>query len=65
MIRLLWPDNIMSEPIKNIDDLFKSNLNEFEHEPSLKVWDGIEQKLDQIDAANYKKRFLWWRWAAI
>ncbi len=55
----------MSDPIKNIDDLFKSNLNDFEQEPSFQTWEGIEQKLDQLDAKKYKKRFLWWKWASI
>lgn len=54
----------MGKPIKNLDNLFQSNLNKFEQEPSLQVWEGIEQKLDQLDAKKYKKKYLWLRWSA-
>lgn len=56
----------MPKPNKNIDELFQTSLKQFESEPSLKIWDGIEQELDQIDRNRNKnkKRFLGLRWSA-
>lgn len=49
----------MSENLHDIDDLFRSNLDDYEAVPSAQVWEQLEQKLDAGNAlpANNRRRF--------
>jgi hypothetical protein len=51
----------MGKPHKNIDELFQKGLKDFEEDPSLKAWDGIEQKLNQLEKEDNKKGLFWYK----
>jgi hypothetical protein len=55
----------MSENLHNIDDLFRSALEEKEETPSASVKESLLAHLDKKDAESYKKRFIIWKRAAL
>ena len=46
----------MKRNIPDIEDLFKSALDDNEEFPSSKVWDGIENILDKDDVITIKRK---------
>ena len=48
----------MSNDLHNIDDLFRSALEEKEETPSTAVKESLLANLDKKDAGSYKKRFI-------
>jgi hypothetical protein len=55
----------MNNDLHDIDDLFRSALEEKEETPSASVKESLLAHLDKKDAASYKKRFIVWKRAAI
>ena len=55
----------MSENLHDIDDLFRSALEENEVAPSASVKESLIANLDKKDTESYKKRFIVWKRAAI
>ena len=47
----------MDENLQNIEDLFKSSLEDNEDMPSKKVWDGIDTRLDKENIIAIKKKY--------
>lgn len=55
----------MNKDLHDIDDLFRSALEENEETPSASVKESLLAHLDKKDAESYKKRFIGWKRAAI
>ena len=55
----------MNKGLHDIDDLFRSALEENEETPSASVKESLLAHLDKNDAESYKKRFIAWKRAAI
>jgi Outer membrane protein beta-barrel domain len=47
----------MDKDLHNIEDLFKSALNDHEEMPPGKVWDAVDQRLDKDTVATIKKKY--------
>lgn len=55
----------MNKDLHDIDDLFRSALEENEETPSAAVKENLIANLDKKDAESYKKRFIGWKRAAL
>ncbi|WP_276503641.1 outer membrane beta-barrel protein [Terrimonas pollutisoli] len=55
----------MNKDLHDIDDLFRSELEENEETPSASLKESLFAHLDKKDAEYYKKRFIGWKRAAI
>ncbi len=55
----------MPKDLHDIDELFRSGLDDFEATPSAGVKENIDAVLDKQDAEKYKKRFIIWKRAAL
>jgi len=55
----------MSNDLHDIDDLFRSALEENEETPSASVKESLLANLDKKDAESYKKRFIGWKRIAL
>ena len=55
----------MSKDLHDIDELFRSGLDDYEATPSAGVKENLDAALDKQDAKKYKKRFILWKRAAL
>lgn len=55
----------MSKDLHDIDELFRSGLEDHEAIPSAGVKDNIDAALDKKEAEEYKKRFIIWKRTAL
>lgn len=55
----------MDKNLHDIDELFRSGLDEYEETPSTGVKETLDAALDKQDAEKYKKRFILWKRAAL
>ena len=55
----------MSNDLHDIDDLFRSALEENEETPSASLKESLLANLDKKDAESYKKKFVGWKRAAL
>ena len=54
----------MSKDLHDIDELFRSELDDYEAAPTAGVKENIDAALDKQDSEKYKKRFIIWKRAA-
>ena len=47
----------MDEDLQNIEDLFRSSLEDNEELPPKKVWEGIDSRLDKENINAIKKKY--------
>lgn len=47
----------MDKDLQNIEDLFRSALDDNEEMPSAKVWDAVDQRLDKETVVTIKKKY--------
>ncbi len=55
----------MSKDLHDIDELFRSGLEEYQEAPSAGLKENIDAALDKQDAEEYKKRFIIWKRTAL
>ncbi len=55
----------MNKDLHDIDELFRSGLDDYEATPSAGVKENIDAALDKQDAKKYRKRFIIWKRAAL
>jgi Outer membrane protein beta-barrel domain len=55
----------MNKDLHDMDELFRSALEEYEETPSPGLKDGLIAALDKKDAGSYKKRFFAWKRTAL
>lgn len=55
----------MHKDLHDIDELFRTGLNDYKATPSAGVKENIDAALDKQDAEKYKKRFILWKRTAL
>src|SRR6478672_5136958 len=54
----------MSEPLHNIDDLFKKAIEQHDDAPSPAVWEAIDKKLDKEKVVSISRKYNKLKWVA-
>ena len=54
----------MGNPLEDIDDIFKKQINSIQDIPDTGIWENIALHLNNETNKKYKRKFIYWRSAA-